>query len=141
MQNEVNRALVAKKKFNKTNMTMRKYISLGGLRAVLMVLLVVLGVGNTWAGSSTKDHKTKLTVSGGDTGKGLVYAAKVSNATVEYVTSKTTDESNTNSKNSSETHTYYAWASPVRGYTFNGWTKSNAATSSTRSRLFRRSYS
>ena len=131
MQNEVNRALVAKKKFNKTNMTMRKYISLGGLRAVLMVLLVVLGVGNTWAGSSTKDHKTKLTVSGGDTGKGLVYAAKVSNATVEYVTSKTTDESNTNSKNSSETHTYYAWASPVRGYTFNGWTKSNAATSST----------
>lgn len=63
---------------NKTNLTLRKTLSLPTLRAVLMVLLIAFGMGNAWAGD-TKYYYAKLTISqSGPTGAGSVYVANSS---------------------------------------------------------------
>ena len=122
MQNEVNRALVAKKKFNKTNMTMRKYISLGGLRAVLMVLLIAFGVGNAW-GHSTHYNRANVALATGSTGGGTVYL-------IENNTHKTQSAQWDCGGNSSGTHSKNfechceGWAD---GYYFAGWNTSSSS--------------
>ena len=60
-----------------TNLTLRKDLSSPclrayGLRAVVMVLLVVLGAGNAWAGSASTQARAYLK-DGSPTGSGKVY--------------------------------------------------------------------
>lgn len=85
----------------------------------LSLLVCLLGVSeNAWAGS----FNTWLRVSTDDTAKGLVYASKTKNQTPadskygELVLS----ESVSGSKN--KQNSFYGWAKPARGYTFNTWT-------------------
>lgn len=105
------------KDFNKTNMTMRKYISLGGLRTVLTVLLIAFGVGNAWAGGGgNSDYYSKVTLS--KTGSGKVYCQKdgTSGSWTENTATSVADN-----QGSAPTHTWYIKAEADKGYAFTGW--------------------
>lgn len=101
--------------FKTINLTMRKSLSSGGLRAVLMVLLVAFGVGNAWASSSkTYYSKMNVAVASGQTGYGTVYVTS---------SGKTSDTKNS-SASSAPTHTYNIYATANAGYKFTSWSGS-----------------
>ena len=95
-----------------TNLTLRKSLNHSGLRAVLMVLLIVLGVGSAWA-SSSKTYYSKMNVAmaSGQTGYGTVYVTS---------SGKTSDTKNS-SATSAPTHTYNIYATANAGYKFSTW--------------------
>lgn len=91
-----------------------------GMMIVASAILVLMcSTTNAWAGGS---FNTWLRVSTDDTAKGLVYASKTKDQTPddnkygELVLS----ESVSGSKN--KQNSFYGWAKPARGYTFNTWT-------------------
>lgn len=110
--------------FNKTKLTMRKSLSSGGLRAVLMVLLIVLGVGNAWGSDS---YYTGFKATGGATGNGYVYASTSGTATPAYDTEVVGQEKSSDTGSSSGSNTYYAWAKAVRGSEFKSWSISGSS--------------
>ena len=97
-------------------------------RSVAMVtMLLMLGVGEMWAGST---YKTAFTATTHDSGKGLVYASGPGTSTAPandaaYGTSVSIGESNDTGSASSK-NTYYVWAKAARGYAFDGWTISGS---------------
>jgi len=120
-----------------TNLTLRKNIFSGGLRAVLMVLLMFFGVGEMWAGGT---HYVSATTA--DPAQGLVYLSTSNQSSVANSSFKnsqpggllvSTASSNNSTTNAcyidagddgcTPTNQYY-WARPSRGYVFNGsWGK------------------
>ena len=98
-----------------TNLTLRKSLSHSGLRAALVVLLIVLGVGSAWA-SSSKTYYSKMNVAmaSGQTGYGTVYVTS---------SGKTSDTKNS-SATSAPTHTYNIYATANAGYKFSTWSGS-----------------
>ena len=93
-----------------------------GIRAVLVMLLFTLGVGQAWAGHD--QHTATLTAEVG-TGSGTVYASTSSTATTGSASA-----SFNCGKSSDGQHTgdLYAFATPAAGYTFLGWTTSKTST-------------
>ena len=86
----------------------------------LSVLVCLLGVSeNAWGGG----YNTWLRVSTDDTAKGLVYASKnkTPNPTDDKYGELVLSESVSGSKN--KQNSFYGWAKPARGYTFNTWTR------------------
>lgn len=108
---------------NKTNLTLRKNLSSGGLRAVLMVLLIAFGVGNAWANSSTT-YYSKVSVSANPTGAGTVYV-KAGNT---FSGTKTSD---TQDVDDNKSHTYSIKATPATGYAFKSWSGSGVTINGT----------
>ncbi|MBQ0153730.1 MAG: hypothetical protein KBS70_02975 [Bacteroidales bacterium] len=113
MKNEVNRALVAKKKFCKFSLTL-----LAGF--LLTFAFPVQG----WAST----YYSKLTVANGGSGKGYVYLATATtgpSSDTDYKASLAVSNSSSN-----KSQTYYAWAKAARGYKFNSWTGTGVTASS-----------
>ena len=88
---------------------------------VLLLCILMLGVGNVWAG----DHYyTDFKATGGATGIGYVYAGTSNTATPVYV--ETSDDIDSSEPGSGKSTTYYAWAKAVRGADFESWFLSSA---------------
>ena len=81
-----------------------------------MVLVLLLGVGNVWAGGSNKTYYSKMnvTITSGQTGYGTVYVTS---------SGKTSDTKNS-SASSAPTHTYNIYATANAGYKFTSWSGS-----------------
>ena len=102
--------------------TRGKNLNLNGLRAMLVMLLFVLGVESVWAGGGTRAVRAVSY----ETAKGLVYAS-LSNSSNPNITDYTTPS---NSPNSAANYSLtdnpafygYLWAMPSRGYVFSKWT-------------------
>ena len=111
------------KNFNfTTNLTMRKNLSLPALRAVLMVLLIVLGVGEMWASSDTY-YYAKITLStSGPTGAGSVYASTSTTQGSSASVGATKSAANTKSV------AFFGVAKPNAGYYFDKWTNTQNCT-------------
>ena len=90
---------------------------------VMVAMLLMLGVGNAWAGHGGK-CTAKLQVNTG-TGSGSVYAATTSSATSG---SSSVSADCGDSDSGTHTRTFYAFATPADGYTFLGWTESATST-------------
>ena len=103
MKNEVNRALVAKKKFSKSSLTL-----LAGL------LLTFAFPSQGWAGGSTT-YYSKLTVSANPSANGKVYVAKSSDQ------KPSSPNSSASQSGTSQSHSYKAWADANTGWSFKGW--------------------
>lgn len=113
MKNDVNRALVAKKKFSKSSLTL-----LAGF------LLTFAFPSQGWAST----YYSKLTVANGGSGKGYVYLATATtgpSSDTDYKASLAVSNSSSN-----KSQTYYAWAKAARGYKFNSWTGTGVTASS-----------
>ena len=95
-----------------------KNLNHGALRAVLVMLLFTLGIGNAWANHDT--HTATLNVNKG-TGNGIVYASTSGSATSG---SASASFNCGGSEDGQHTGTLYAYATPASGYTFLGWTTS-----------------
>lgn len=97
-----------------------KSLNHGALRAMLVMLLFVLGIGNAWGGGGYKTH-LRTCVDTEDTGKGLVYAntSKTASVTDNSYTNVSVSDAVTgeNGKNQS----LYGWAKPARGWAFAKW--------------------
>ncbi len=93
------------------------------LRAMLLVLLTTLGIGNAWAGHDT--HTATLKVNKG-TGNGTVYASTSGSATSGSASASFNCGGN---EGGQHTGTLYAYATPADGYTFLGWTTSESSSS------------
>lgn len=91
--------------------------------AAMVFVLLMLGVGNAWAGHGGK-CTAKLQVNKG-TGSGSVYAATTSSATSG---SSSVSADCGDSDSGTHTRTFYAFATPADGYTFLGWTESATST-------------
>lgn len=97
--------------------------SFKGLRILLVLSILLLGVGSVWA-NTDKHYYAQLTtkVASNSTGGGLVYASTTSSAPAsgDYGTDKTSDKQD--SKNSAGgAKTFYAFAKASDGYSFTGW--------------------
>ena len=130
------------KKFsNITYLIMGKSLYSGGLRAVLMVLLVVFGIGNAW-GSVTNGYGI-LHLTSETPAKGLVYANKDNNAPTNdnsYAASSDSDGALVCNDDGSQPRDFYGWAKGARGWQWASWsvgetvsnpTNSNAGSSGT----------
>ena len=117
------------KNFNKTNMTMRR-INLNLFRyAAMVVVLLILGIGNVWASSTT--YYANLTISKtGETGKGKVYYA-TSNTKPGSETSGALKSAGSTTQNANQT--YYWWVDVDPGYnvTVSGKITAGPATAAT----------
>ncbi|MBQ0075708.1 MAG: hypothetical protein KBS69_01025 [Bacteroidales bacterium] len=113
MKNDVNRALVAKKKFCKISLTL-----LAGL------LLTFAFPVQAWAGGSTTYYaRLKAQVSGNSSSMGMVYANTSNSDSGTYGASSTSANQTTTTQN--EEKSFYAFAKPNPGYMFEGWSASN----------------
>ncbi len=90
-------------------------------RYATMVLVLMLGVGNAWAGGDT--YYSKVTVSGTPTGAGTVYVKAGSS----FSGTNTSDTNN----GTSQSQTYSIKATPNAGYAFKSWSGSSVTISST----------
>ena len=86
--------------------------------AAMVFVLLMLGVGNAWAGHD--QHTATLNVAKG-TGNGSVYASTSATATSG---SASASFNCGKSSDGQHTGTLYAYATPADGYTFLGWTTS-----------------
>lgn len=86
--------------------------------AAMVAVLLMLGVGNAWAGHDK--HTATLNVAKG-TGNGTVYASTSGSATSG---SASASFNCGESSDGQHTGTLYAYATPASGYTFLGWTTS-----------------
>lgn len=108
MKNDVNRALVAKKKFCKFSLTL-----LVGL--LLNFAFPIQG----WAGSTDYYARLKAQVSGNSGGMGTVYANTSNSDSGTYGASSTSNSQSTTTQNGGLS--FYAFAKPNPGYMFEGW--------------------
>ena len=92
-------------------------------RYATMVLVLMLGVGNAWAGGSSTTYYSKVTVSGTPTGAGTVYVKAGSS----FSGTNTSDTNN----GTSQSQTYSIKATPNAGYAFKSWSGSSVTISST----------
>ena len=103
-----------------------KSLNHGALRAVLVMLLFVLGIGNAWGYS----YYSQFTAKSGNSAQGLVYAAgDNSEGGMSDYTNQVTPDKHAKSSSGGE-YTWYAWAKAARGYKFKTWTKGSNINSS-----------
>ena len=110
------------KKINLFNFTSVKSFNLSSnLRALLVMLLFILGVGNAWAGGSQTFHATSA-----EPAKGLVYAnnSASANPTIDSYTTPSAASKVSSDGSEGMAFASYAWAMPARGYNFAKWEKS-----------------
>ena len=128
-----------------SRMSYKQNLNCNALRAMLVMLLFVLGIGNAWGGSAYMSAKSA------DPAQGLVYSSTNSNAppTDKYqeyypggcvVGTTGTDASPANkcyysAGSSTGPHTTYAWAKPARGYKFKEWTGYMTKTSDSKTNI------
>ena len=91
-----------------------KTLNRGASRAMLVMLLFTLGIGNAWANSHST-HYGKVVVN--KTGNGTVYLSTSNTAT----SGNTTEQWNCNGSSGGDSKTYYAFANPDDGWAFKGW--------------------
>ena len=121
------------KKINlQTNLTVRKNLSLPTLRAVLIVLLFTLGIGNAWAGGSTT-YYSRAGVKVASTGGGTVYVKSGTSVSSSSNDNSTTGTSVVYSANGSSTTqnaevSFAILAVPNDDYRFDKWTLSGWST-------------
>lgn len=88
-------------------------------KLILLTLLLLLSVGQGFAGSKT--YYARLTATA--TGEGKVYASK-DNTPPEDKDYATTSSADNNSKTENQSFTFYAFAKANDGYAFKGWSNS-----------------
>lgn len=104
--------------------TGRMNLNLNGLRAMLVMLLFVLGIGNAWGNVYTGSQTMHATSA--ETGKGLVYANNNSNAKPAITDYASPSAATKVDSDGTEGMAFasYVWAMPARGYVFTSWTAS-----------------
>ena len=91
--------------------------------AAMVLVLLMLGIGNVWAGGSSTTYYSKVSVSANPTtGAGTVYV-KAGNSFSGTATSDTQDVED------DQNHTYSIKATPAPGYAFKSWSKSSVTIS------------
>ena len=95
--------------------------NLNRLRIMLILSILLLGVGKSWATSTTYYAALKAQVS--STGGGKVYAGTSATAGT-YVEGSSTSSSQTSTTQNDE-KTFYAFAQANEGYSFIGWSTAN----------------
>ena len=134
MRNEVNCALVAKKKKLLNQMIRRgSGVSLNIFRytAMVIMLLFTIGIGEMWASTSTT-YYANLTISKeGETGKGKVYYATSNSKPSSDETSGALKSAGSTTQNANQT--YYWWVDVDPGYnvTVSGAITAGPATAAT----------
>ena len=89
--------------------------------AAMVLVLLMLGVGNAWAGSSpTTTMRTKSM----NTADGLVYMTKSTTAAPELTAYKAVSDDVSQSTSKNGVKDFIAWAKPVRGKKFSTWASS-----------------
>ena len=83
----------------------------------MLLCVLMLGVGNAWAGGGNNDYYSKVTLS--KTGSGKVYCQKDGTNGTWTENTKTSDA---DSQSSAPTHTWYIKAEPETGWAFEEWT-------------------
>ncbi len=117
------------KNFDKTNMTMRR-INLHLFRYAAMVVVLLLGVGNAWAGGSTT-YYANLTISkSGATGNGKVYYA-TSNTKPGSETSGALKSAGSTTQNANQTYYWWVVVDPGYNVTLSGKITAGPATAAT----------
>ncbi len=112
-----------------SRMSYKQNLNCNALRAMLVMLLFILSVGNAWA--VNKNYYSKVTLS--KTGSGKVYCQKGGTNGTWTENTKTSDA---DSQSSAPPHTWYIKAEPETGWafkewtTFNGWLTNPSATDS-----------
>lgn len=91
-----------------------------------VMVLLSLSVGNLWATSS---YQAKLTASSAAEAKGKVFVATSETAYGDRTYAASSDATSDDIGNGN-TQTFYIYAEAVRGYKFNGWTKTDDKTHS-----------
>lgn len=118
------------KSFNFINQKIRcvSGVNLNLSRYAAMVLVLLLGVGNAWAGGGgSSTYKTDFKATADGTGKGYVYASdKQSPSSIEYVATSDNISESSDLGGSDKTTKYYAWAKAVRGNEFKNWSISGS---------------
>ena len=112
-----------------SRMSYKQNLNCNALRAMLVMLLFVLGIGNAWAtggGSTTYYSKATVAVK---TGSGTVYVNNASPAKSGKSTTTSTAVAATNSTTTQNAEQeYYISAEPAADYRFGGWTLSGWST-------------
>jgi len=104
-----------------------KNLNHGALRAVLVMLLFVLGIGNAWGGTAYTRGRAFLK-EGCPTGSGKVYVGGGGKSSTPgtYTQLNSYDTPVTDEKAEAQaTRTYYFYAQANSGYKFTGWYKKN----------------
>ena len=105
--------MTTKNILNSFSLLSYKKLNHGALRAVLVMLLFTLGVGNAWA---TDTYHAKVTASANPTGAGSVYVkANATSGKGDSNTATSPDSQNTN-------YNFALWATTIYGYQFSNWT-------------------
>ena len=115
MNNEVNRALVAK-----------KMKSVNYLRMLLPLLLLGL-VGNVYGGTPHYNARLQTNIATASTGRGLVYVSLTSTAPSESNYTNDMQVTGADKENDNSQFVFYIYAKPIRGFKFDKWTVSNTA--------------
>ena len=98
--------------------TRGKNLNPNGLRAMLVMLLFILGIGEMWGSYNTH---LRTCVDTEDTGKGLVYANTSNTVTVTNTSYTNVSVSAAVQGSSGQNQTFYGWAKPARGWMFAKW--------------------
>lgn len=110
------------KNFNFMNQLIRirrgSKANLNLFRFAAMVVVLLLGIGNAWAGSSPT---TNMTGTSTNTGQGLVYASTSSTANPRLSNYAATSDKVSQSTSKGKYKSFYFWAKAVRGYEFDTW--------------------
>ena len=90
----------------------------------MVAVLLMLGVGNAWAGGNNKTYYSTMTVAvaSGQSGYGKVYVTS---------SGKTSDTKSSESSSSSVSHSYNIYATANTGYKFTSWSGSGITFGST----------
>ena len=92
-------------------------------KSFLVLSLLILGIGNAWAGTTYYSALKAQVSSGSPSGSGKVYAG-TSNTAGTYVEGTSTSSSQSSSTKD-DAKTFYAFAQANEGYSFTGWSTSN----------------
>ncbi len=100
--------------------TGRMNLNPNSLRAMLVMLLFVLGIGEMWGGGNY-NTALRTMVPTEDTGKGLVYANTSNEVAVTDATYTKESQSENVEGENGKNQSLYGWAKPARGYVFSKW--------------------
>ena len=90
--------------------------------AAMLLFMLMIGIGNAWAGGNSTTYYAKVTAKVSNTGGGKVYAStsNTTPAASDYSSTKTAQGSKTDAG-----VTLYIFATPNDGYAFKGWSKTD----------------
>ena len=122
-----------KKFINMLNFNWKKGATCKGLRSVVFVLSLVLGVGTAWAGSSDYARGYATVSSSSPSGAGKVYVAATTSGgaqpSIPGSTSSSwkTPEATAKKEGTSTTFDFYYYSLPATGYAIEGWSETDGA--------------